>query len=171
MKLFQHLPRRTWFDNFLKYFASHRNRVSKYLIFYHLVTFDIVPWPMWAGERVKEKFRLILFRHKTRLPTLTVLWEHVFWIAPPQERKETGGEYFDNNFRNWQNWQRQMCSGISKLHTCDLGLAGVPIRLYANLLLDLPQNYTDYLQLACDWYFEALLIAFEKRLVTGCSTK
>ena len=68
VKLFQQLPRRTWFDNFLKYFASHQNRVSKYLIFYHHVTFDIVSWPVWAGERVKEKFRLILFRHKTRLP-------------------------------------------------------------------------------------------------------
>ena len=29
--------------------------------------------------------------------------------------------------------------------THDLGLAGVPIRLYTNLLLGLPQNHSDYM--------------------------
>ena len=38
-----------------------------------------------------------------------------------------------------------MCSGISKSYPGDLGLELVPIRLYANLLLGLPQNHLDYM--------------------------
>ena len=61
------------------------------MIFYHHVTFDTVSWPVWAGERVKEKFRLILFRHKTRLPDPNCsVGTRVLNCAPTREERLVG---------------------------------------------------------------------------------
>ena len=89
-------------------------------------------WWVVGGRRVKEKFWLILFRHKTRFPTLTVLWEHVFWIAPPHKRRPRG-IFCDNNFKI-----------VQKFPNCPpmlVGFGSNPIRLWTNFRPKFSQNF------------------------------